>query len=629
MASTKVIASLLIEMGMDTKDAEKSAKRMAKAVDGVGDAADRAGDQLDDAAKSAKRMKTALDGVGKATDMLGNLMLGVGAAVAGVGAAVLKTGGEFETLKVQLKTATGSAEAAEEAFSFIRGFTKETPFQLGEVTDAFVKLKNFGIEPTTKNLTAFGDFASAMGKDLDQVIEAVLDATTGEFERLKEFGIRASQQGDKVALTFKGITTTVGKNSKEISGFLTGIAEQNFGGAMAEQMTTLGGNISNLMDQFSEFFNSIAQMGPLQEFKLLLQDLSGIAGDKEGGLARTIARTLTKAIKGLRRLLTGDFVRAFEKVARAVEFLVQNFDKLIALFVAGKVITGVAALSTAFSGLGLSIAALTGPIGIAVAALVGLGITAVAVHNKIRAIPKIGPDRLEADFAAGADPGTIRELKSLRRKRDSATGIAAREAFDEKILALQERARRESMENSEERFQTTQARKFKLQEDQAAVESLLGINAVTSPDAAAVEVIQQNLSEGGDVQSAFSAVQQSRAGVPGAPKAKGKKGKRKGGSKKAKGKPAITSPTTLSELFRASAEGTIGPVASSTPAVADIEPTVAVDITNNNFTFTDTFNITGKGDAKAIGEQVIVVLKRELDRRNTRAGQQMAGNVVG
>ena len=35
-----------------------------------------------------------------------------------------------------------------------------------------------------------------MGKDLSQMIEAVADATTGEFERLKEFGIKAGKEGD-------------------------------------------------------------------------------------------------------------------------------------------------------------------------------------------------------------------------------------------------------------------------------------------------------------------------------------------------------------------------------------------------------------------------------------------------
>ena len=50
--------------------------------------------------------------------------------------------------------------------------------------------------------------------------EAVADAAVGEFERLKEFGIKAKSEGDKVTFLFKGVSTTVGKNAAEIETFL-------------------------------------------------------------------------------------------------------------------------------------------------------------------------------------------------------------------------------------------------------------------------------------------------------------------------------------------------------------------------------------------------------------------------
>ena len=54
---------------------------------------------------------------------------------------------------------------------------------------------------TLEVAAAYGDTASAMGKSLDDMVEAVADAATGEFERLKEFGIRASKNGDRVSFT--------------------------------------------------------------------------------------------------------------------------------------------------------------------------------------------------------------------------------------------------------------------------------------------------------------------------------------------------------------------------------------------------------------------------------------------
>ena len=93
------------------------------------------------------------------------------------------------------------------------------------------------------------------------MIEAVADASTFEFERLKEFGIKASQQGDQVSFTFQGVTTTVAKNSKEIQEYLLAIGENKFGDAMANRAATLDGAISNLGDNFEAFKLAVVQSG--------------------------------------------------------------------------------------------------------------------------------------------------------------------------------------------------------------------------------------------------------------------------------------------------------------------------------------------------------------------------------
>lgn len=74
---------------------------------------------------------------------------------------------------------------------------------MSEWTESYIKLVNRGIKPTTDELTAMGDIAMSQGKDIDQFIEALLDAMTGENERLKEFGITASKNGKTTAYTFR------------------------------------------------------------------------------------------------------------------------------------------------------------------------------------------------------------------------------------------------------------------------------------------------------------------------------------------------------------------------------------------------------------------------------------------
>lgn len=168
---------------------------------------------------------------------------------------------EFDVLNASLVTATGSSAAASRAFDQLQAFAATTPFGLQEVTQAFVKLQNMGLDPSQAALNSYGNTAVAMGKSLDQMIEAVADAATGEFERLKEFGIKAKSEGDRVSLTFRGVTTNIGKNAAEIEQYLRRIGDVDFAGASTERAKTLDGALSNLGDAWTNLFRTINQAG--------------------------------------------------------------------------------------------------------------------------------------------------------------------------------------------------------------------------------------------------------------------------------------------------------------------------------------------------------------------------------
>ena len=189
----------------------------------------------------------------------GGAILGVGAAIVGVGAAALGAASQVQTYKAQLTTVIGDADRAGAAFQSLAKFAQETPFSLDQAVDGFVKLKALGLTPSEAALTSYGNTAAAMGKDLNQMIEAVADASTGEFERLKEFGIKSKQEGDKVKFTFQGVTTEVSKNAADIEKYLQGIGNNQFAGAMERQTKTLSGAWSGLKDQIFLAFAAIGE----------------------------------------------------------------------------------------------------------------------------------------------------------------------------------------------------------------------------------------------------------------------------------------------------------------------------------------------------------------------------------
>lgn len=172
--------------------------------------------------------------------------------LASFGGEIVSTLGKFEKFGAVLTNTLGSNSAAQKAMSDITNFAAKTPFQVDELTGAYVKLANMGFQPTIDQMKDLGDLASSTGKGFDQLAEAVIDAQTGEFERLKEFGVRAKQQGDQVTFSFKGVNTTVANTSASIQKYILGLGEaQGVTGAMAAISATTEGQLSNLEDNFT------------------------------------------------------------------------------------------------------------------------------------------------------------------------------------------------------------------------------------------------------------------------------------------------------------------------------------------------------------------------------------------
>jgi len=208
------------------------------------------------------------------------------AAIA-LGGSFIKTGMEFEKFTAVLSTIEGSSQQAQKSMQWIVDFTQKTPYQLAEVTESFVKLRAYGLEPTKGLLKTLGDTAAAMGKPLEQAVEAIADAVNGEFERLKEFGIKAYNQGDKVAFQWANASgkvkhIVVQNNQEIIQSTLEAIWNSKFEGAAQKRAQTLEGILSNMRDNWTKFKISVLQSGVYNYVK----SVTRVVGEE---LAKTLA----------------------------------------------------------------------------------------------------------------------------------------------------------------------------------------------------------------------------------------------------------------------------------------------------------------------------------------------------
>ncbi len=311
-----------------------------------------------------ERGQRALQGVGDEARKVEGVAASMATKLAALGAAlasafslrkVIEVGAQFQALETSLKTVTGSAQKAQVALAWITDFAARTPFDLQQVTQAFIKLKSLGLDPSQAALTSYGNTASAMGKSLNQMIEAVADAATLQFERLKEFGIRANQEGAKVKFTFQGVTTTVGKSAEEITAYLKKIGDVNFAGAMDEQSKTLGGALSNLSDSFNKFLNSIAKGGFGNAIADITRGLSAVL-DQAAPFGEKFGAALAEALNHWKAFVTAVGVVGAAALGKALNTAMTSAAATAAATMLQKaeIITGAALASGSPAALGLA-----------------------------------------------------------------------------------------------------------------------------------------------------------------------------------------------------------------------------------------------------------------------------------
>ncbi|QIG74968.1 tail tape measure protein [Rhizobium phage RHph_I72] len=256
------------------------------------------------------------------TKLIGGIKSGISSLV--------DTNAQFETISTTLLTIEGSADKAKSSLAWIQQFAKTTPYDLASVSEAFVKLKAYGIDPVANDtLKTLGDSASAMGKPLNAAIEMFSDAATFQFERMKEFGVTSSQKGDQVTFSWtkngQQMTKVVKKNSDDIRKFVLENLGERFLGAMDKQSKTWTGLVSNIGDTWTGFQKKIGEAGFFDKIKDQAQKLlDTFQRLQDSGKLDLWAKRISNALSA-----GVDIVSAVaERIGRNVDFIIEHFDKI-------------------------------------------------------------------------------------------------------------------------------------------------------------------------------------------------------------------------------------------------------------------------------------------------------------
>ena len=314
---------------------------------------------------------------------------------------------DLEGYKMQLETATKDTKKAASIMSYAIQMANKTPFEGGELVEGASKFEAMGMS-AKKWLTVTGDMAAATNKDFDQAVEALIDAQTGELERLKEFGITKAQiqeQGEKMFSDVQ-IVNNKGQivNQEKFNAAMMQLLKDKFQGGMVKQATTMKGLWSTVTGVAKLSLAKIVGMnedGSVRSgsaFDLMRNKLQLFADklmqmQQDGSIDRiaTQVTALVQKATELASAIGGRVIQVLDWMSQHTTAVKIALTGLVIVMSAFKVITFIGnivyAINTikTFAGMlniaGGAIAGLASPIGIAIAVIAGLIAAGVLLYK--------------------------------------------------------------------------------------------------------------------------------------------------------------------------------------------------------------------------------------------------------
>lgn len=264
---------------------------------------------LDTTANSVQKLEAQNSGLGrKFRDLvltMGNLRfvaMDVNDVFLRLPMSILKTAGQLEQMQALMtglsKEFTKVAREAEglRSFQFVTEMAKTAPFEIAALSDAFVKFKSAGLDPTNGSMQALVDSVAKFGGSGDTLkrasvaIQQMVGKGVVSMEELRQ------QLGEAVPTAMKDMADQMGVSMAELAKMVqTGTLKAepalnkmflrmqvNNSGAAKEMMNTWVGMTAQLKTQWDLTAKLIADSGFSTEVKRVIDDLTRALSSPEG-----------------------------------------------------------------------------------------------------------------------------------------------------------------------------------------------------------------------------------------------------------------------------------------------------------------------------------------------------------
>ncbi|MCG9722110.1 tape measure protein [Shewanella sp. Isolate7] len=284
-ASHNKLQKELNASGIDVNNLTNAQRKLGAELDSTGRKVDKFANDLDKGDAKAREQAASLRGVvGQVTAMAAAYVSldRVGQAIRDVFA----TGDQFERLGVQMRALMGSFESGQQATAWVKEFARDVPLQLTEVNQAFVKAKAFGLDPMNGTMKAIVDQAFKLGGGFEEV-EGITLALGQAWAKQKLQGEEILQLIERGVPVWDMLAKVTGKNTQELQKLseqgklgrdvMQALIEEmgnSSAGSAAAQMALLSGQVSNLKDNLTSFYDLVATSGSLEWLKGQISDIN-------------------------------------------------------------------------------------------------------------------------------------------------------------------------------------------------------------------------------------------------------------------------------------------------------------------------------------------------------------------
>lgn len=154
----------------------------------------------------------------------------------------------------------GGVDQARAQFEMLQQAARDTIQPFDSLQTAAMNLKRNGVQPTADMLKTFSQIAYGTGQSLDTVTNAFTSSMQGRYKALNQLGITAQDQGSKLALTYKGVTTTIDKSAESLHKYFETVGKENEG-VLDYLQNGMTGALNHLDNAWGDFVRAIGESG--------------------------------------------------------------------------------------------------------------------------------------------------------------------------------------------------------------------------------------------------------------------------------------------------------------------------------------------------------------------------------